>query len=63
MPTTWLLQKVLKEESSFEEAIARIRNTRTGGPSYFILAGLKDNEGIVIEKAAYFVRNEVRLSD
>lgn len=50
MPTLWMMKKTLEEETSYAAATTRLRTERTGGPVYFIVSGLKDNEGMVIEK-------------
>ncbi len=48
IPTCWLVQKVLIEESTFDGAVKRLKSTRIGGPVYYIVSGVNPYEGIVI---------------
>lgn len=48
IPTCWLVQKVLIEETTFDGAVRRLKTTRISGPVYYIISGTKPYEGIVI---------------
>ena len=50
IPTCWLLRKVLEEESDYASAKKRLMETKISAPVYYILSGVKNNEGIVIER-------------
>lgn len=50
IPTCWLVQKVLIEETTFDNAVRRLKATRIAGPVYYIVSGTKAYEGIVIER-------------
>lgn len=48
IPTLWLLQKVLAEETNYTAAVKRLKTERIGGPVYFIISGVGPNEGTVL---------------
>jgi hypothetical protein len=48
IPTCWLLRKVLEEESDYASAVKRLKTERIAAPVYYIIAGVKPNEGTVI---------------
>jgi N-acylethanolamine-hydrolysing acid amidase len=50
IPTCWLVQKVLIEETNFDAAVKRLKSTRIGGPVYYIVSGTQPYEGTVIER-------------
>jgi hypothetical protein len=50
IPTCWLVQRVLIEESTYARAVQRLKSTRIGGPVYYIVSGINAYEGIVIER-------------
>ena len=50
IPTLWLVRKVFLEETDYQKATERLRNTNVSCPIYFIVSGMKGNEGMVIEK-------------
>lgn len=50
IPTVWLVRKVLEEEKSYAAAIKRLKFERIGGPVYFVVSGVGQDEGAVIER-------------
>lgn len=50
MPTCWLLRKTLENEKSYTAALKKIKTERIGGPVYYIISGVGQNEGCVIER-------------
>jgi len=50
IPDVWLVRKVLEEEVTYENALARLKSTRVATPVYYMISGLKANEGAVIER-------------
>jgi len=50
IPTCWLLRKVVEEEATYATALQRLKTERIGGPVYFVVSGLKGNEGAIIER-------------
>lgn len=63
MPTVWLLKKTLEEEVSYTNAIKRLKNTRIGGPVYYVISGVNSDEGAVIERDVDSVHNFTELND
>lgn len=63
IPTCWLLKKVVDEESSFQGAVKRLKEERIGGPVYFVVSGIKGNEGIIIERDNEKVHAAYELTD
>ncbi len=49
-PTVWLVRRVLEDQTTFADAVARLKTEVIGGPVYFIIAGLSGNEGTVLER-------------
>ena len=65
IPVCWLLRKIFEEETTYEAASKRLRETPISAPVYYIIAGAQPNEGMVIERAtngthAYYELNEER---
>jgi len=50
MPSDFLLRAVLEEEDTFEGAVSRLKAENITAPCYYIVSGIKDNEGVVIER-------------
>lgn len=50
IPALWLVRKTFIEETNFADANKRLRETKISCPIYIIISGLKDNEGMVIER-------------
>jgi len=63
IPDVWLVRKVLEEEVNYENALERLKSTQVGAPVYYILSGLKPNEGAVIEKNTNGVHEVYTLSN
>lgn len=64
IPALWLVRKIFIEEETYAAATKRLLETNISCPIYFIVSGLKDNEGMVIEKdtdgvKAYYELDEV----
>lgn len=47
-PTCWLLRKTLQLEPTYTRALKRIKTVRIGGPVYYIISGVNNDEGCVI---------------
>lgn len=63
IPTCWLLRKVLEEEVDYASANKRLRTERIAAPVYYIVSGIKPNEGMVIERETDGVHAYYELSD
>ena len=63
MPTCWLLRKTLEEETSYSNALQRLKSEKIGGPVYYVVSGVKDNEGCVIEREPESVHAFYELSE
>ena len=63
IPTVWLLRKVLEEETNYPDAMKRLKTERIGGPVYYVVSGVKPNEGAVIERDVNSVNACYELSD
>ena len=63
IPTCWLLRNVVNEETTYAAAVDRLKTTKIAGPVYFVVSGLKGNEGIVIERDSDKVHAAYELSD
>lgn len=63
MPTCWLLRKTLEQETSYTAALNRIKTERIGGPVYYIISGVKPNEGCVVERETDSVHAFYELSE
>lgn len=63
MPDVWLLRRVLAEETNYADALQRLKTTRIGAPVYFMISGVKDNEGCVIERDCNSVHASYELND
>jgi hypothetical protein len=50
IPALWLVRKVLLEETTYAGATERLRNTEISCTIYYIVSGVKGNEGMVIER-------------
>jgi len=62
-PNCYLIYKIVQEESTFEGAVKRLNETEVIAPAYYIVSGIKSNEGVVIERErrtinAYYTLNE-----
>lgn len=40
IPTVWLLRRTLEEETTYATATKRLKETRIGGPVYYIISGV-----------------------
>lgn len=63
IPTCWLLMKVLKEETTYENALHRLKTERIGGPVYYIISGTGPDQGCVIERETNSVHAYYELSE
>jgi hypothetical protein len=63
IPALWLVRKVFIEAADYAEATKRLRDTNISCPIYFIVSGLKDNEGMVIERETDHFKAYYELSD
>ena len=63
IPTLWLVRKVFIEETTYAAATARLRNTHISCAIYYIVSGIKDNEGMVIERETDSTKAYYELSD
>lgn len=63
MPTCWLLRKTLEQETSYSNALQRLKSEKIGGPVYYVVSGVKDNEGCVIEREPESVHAFYELSE
>jgi hypothetical protein len=63
MPDVWLLRRVLAEETNYQDALKRLKETRIGAPVYFMISGTKGDEGCVIERDTNKVHAAYELSD
>jgi acid ceramidase/N-acylethanolamine-hydrolysing acid amidase len=63
IPTCWLLRKVLEEEVDYAAASKRLKSERVSAPVYYIVSGIKPNEGMVIEREVDSVHAFYELSD
>lgn len=50
IPTVWLLRRTLEQQTTYEQATKRLKETRIGGPVYYVVSGVGPNEGMVIER-------------
>jgi len=50
VPATWLARKAVEKQLTFEDAVKLLATTPLISPVYFILAGTKNNEGVVISR-------------
>jgi len=50
IPNVWLLRKILENEVTYENALDKLLNTRIIAPVYYVISGIKPNEGAVIER-------------
>ena len=50
IPSTWLIRRVLAEESNYAAAVRRLKEENVTATIYFIVSGVEKNDGIVIEK-------------
>lgn len=50
IPTCWLLKKTLEEQTDYTSAVKRLKEERISAPVYYIVSGVKPNEGTVIER-------------
>lgn len=63
IPTCWLLRKVLEEETTYAGAANRLKSERIAAPVYYVLSGVKANEGMVIERDTNSINAFYELSD
>jgi len=45
-----LIRKVFEEENTFDGAVQKLRDINIGATNYYIISGVSDNEGVVIER-------------
>lgn len=50
IPNVWLVRKILEEEVSYQNALNRLLYTRIAAPIYYVISGVKPNEGSIIER-------------
>ena len=43
MPTCWLLRKVLEEETTYTNALKRLKNNKITAPVYYVVSGVGPN--------------------
>lgn len=63
VPDVWLLRKVLEQETNYHDALERLKTTRIGGPVYYVISGVKPNEGAVIERDSNGIHGFYSLDD
>jgi hypothetical protein len=63
IPALWLVRKVFLEETTYAAATERLRTTRISCSIYYIISGVKDNEGMVIERNTDVANAYYELSD
>ena len=63
IPALWLVRKTFIEETNFVDANKRLRETKISCPIYIIISGLRDNEGMVIERGTDHTHAYYELSD
>jgi hypothetical protein len=62
-PTVWLVRRVLEDQSTFADAVARLKTEVIGGPVYFVIAGVSGNEATVLERDTNQTHAAYTLSD
>jgi len=50
LPISWMIRETLTEETTFEQAFSHLVSTKVVAPGYLIMAGIKENEGVVIAR-------------
>lgn len=50
IPTVWLLRKTLEQQTTYADALHRLKTERIDGPVYYVISGVGPNEGCVIER-------------
>ena len=60
---SWLVRDVLLKCESFECARDLLKRVPMDSPSYFILAGVKENEGVIISRSNVGLAHEAQLYD
>jgi hypothetical protein len=62
-PLSMLTRDVMENATSFEDAVKRLSNTDMIAPAYFIVGGVKPDEGVVITRAQRQVVDLWRLEN
>lgn len=62
LEASWLIRKTLVECESFDCAYKSFRENKITALAYLILAGTKDEEGVIISRSRTEVVNETRLN-
>lgn len=62
-PSAWLIREVLISQNSFAAARKILIETTVDAPIYYILSGIKPNEGTVIEKSTVGVHAVYDLNE
>jgi hypothetical protein len=62
-PTVWLLRRVLEDQTTYKDAVNRLKTEIIGGPVYYIISGVGPNEGTVIERDTDKTHAFYELSD
>ncbi len=63
IPALWLVRKILLEETTYEAATTRLRNTPISCTIYYIVSGVEKNQGMVIERDADHTHAYYELSE
>ena len=63
IPNVWLLRKILENEVTYENALDKLLHTPIAAPIYYIISGVKKNEGAVIERDPSSVHGYYSLSN
>lgn len=63
IPTVWLLRKTLEQQTTYADAIKRLKAEKIGGPVYYVVSGASGNEGGVIERDTEAVHAFYELTD
>ena len=62
-PTVWLLRRTLEDQTTYSDAIKRLKAEKIGGPVYYVVSGVSGNEGGVIERDTEDVHAFYELTD
>ena len=63
MESIYLVRVILEKANSFEEAIEMAKTTEIGATAFYIIGGVSDNEGCVVERNTSSVHNFYCLDD
>jgi hypothetical protein len=62
-PVGYLVNKILQEEDTYIGALKRLNETEIIAPANYIISGMKNNEGAVIERGCRNIHGFYTLTD